>query len=103
MGLRCGRALLRWPLPFKRLDFLRHVGSRDAECSADGFDTDSVLFLFVSMFVIAGVLYLPEHLSFIASRAFYYYVGEEKYREQYHQADALRTGAVPPQGVNPEL
>lgn len=39
--------------------------------------TDSVLFLLLSLLIIAASLYLPEHLSIIASRIFYYYSGNE--------------------------
>ena len=38
--------------------------------------TDSFLFLFISMIIIATSLYLPSHISTMASRAFYYYAGE---------------------------
>jgi hypothetical protein len=37
---------------------------------------DSVLFLFVAMTSIAAALYLPDHISEIARRAFYYWAGE---------------------------
>jgi hypothetical protein len=36
-----------------------------------------VLFLLLSLLIIAASLYLPEHLSIIASRIFYYYSGNE--------------------------
>ena len=38
---------------------------------------DSILFLLLSLLIIAASLYLPEHLSIIASRIFYYYSGNE--------------------------
>jgi hypothetical protein len=38
---------------------------------------DSVLFLLLSLLIIAASLYLPEHLSIITSRIFYYYSGNE--------------------------
>ena len=38
--------------------------------------SDSFLFLFISMIIIATSLYLPSHISTMASRAFYYYAGE---------------------------
>ena len=65
------------PSPFFTLNFLL------ANCApADGFrqiknNTDSFLFLFLSMIVIAASLYLPEHISFIARRAWFYWGGEE--------------------------
>jgi len=37
---------------------------------------DSILFLFLSMVTIAASLYLPEHISFILRRAFYYVAGD---------------------------
>ncbi|KAF1990098.1 hypothetical protein K402DRAFT_390407 [Aulographum hederae CBS 113979] len=39
------------------------------------FIFNSFLFLFLSLIIIASSLYLPEHLSKLASRAFYYYAG----------------------------
>jgi hypothetical protein len=39
---------------------------------------DSVLFLLLSLLIIAASLYLPEHMSIIASRIFYYYSGNEQ-------------------------
>lgn len=38
--------------------------------------TDSFVFLFASMIVIAASLYLPEHISFLVNRAAYYLAGE---------------------------
>lgn len=43
----------------------------------DNSPADSVLFLLLSLLIIAASLYLPEHLSIIASRIFYYYSGNE--------------------------
>lgn len=40
-------------------------------------NADSVLFLLLSLLIIAASLYLPEHMSIIASRIFYYYSGNE--------------------------
>ncbi|KAI9697993.1 MAG: hypothetical protein M1836_004346 [Candelina mexicana] len=39
--------------------------------------TDSVLFLILSMIIIAASLYLPEHIATIANRAWFYYAGDE--------------------------
>ena len=39
-----------------------------------------MLFLLLSLLIIAASLYLPEHLSIIASRIFYYYSGNENAR-----------------------
>lgn len=38
---------------------------------------DSVLFLVLSMVVIAAALYLPEHVTMMARRACFYYAGDE--------------------------
>lgn len=37
--------------------------------------TDSIVFLFFSMVIIATSLYLPEHLIYVCSRAYYYMAG----------------------------
>ena len=39
--------------------------------------TDSFLFLFLSMIIIAASLYLPQHITNVASRAWFYYAGDE--------------------------
>ncbi len=39
--------------------------------------SDSILFLLLSLFIIAASLYLPEHVSIIASRIAYYFSGNE--------------------------
>lgn len=39
---------------------------------------DSVLFLLLSLLIIAASLYLPEHLSIIARRISYYFSGNEE-------------------------
>lgn len=39
--------------------------------------SDSVLFLVLSMVVIAAALYLPEHVTMMARRAWFYYAGDE--------------------------
>jgi len=38
---------------------------------------NSFLFFFLSMFILAVSLYLPHHVSTIASRAWFYYAGDE--------------------------
>jgi len=40
--------------------------------------TDSVLFLLLSLLIIAASLYLPEHLTIIANRMFYYLSGHQE-------------------------
>jgi hypothetical protein len=39
---------------------------------------DSVLFLLLSLLIIAASLYLPDHLTVIANRLFYYFSGNEE-------------------------
>ena len=38
---------------------------------------DSFLLLFISMIIIAASLYLPEHISTITKRAWFYWAGDE--------------------------
>lgn len=47
---------------------------------------DSVLFLFVSMTLIAAFLYLPDHVSTISRRAFYYWAGDASFRSTSQRA-----------------
>jgi hypothetical protein len=42
------------------------------------YHVDSVLFLLLSLLIIAASLYLPEHLTVIANRMFYYFSGNEE-------------------------
>jgi hypothetical protein len=51
--------------------------------------TDSVLFLLLSLLIIAASLYLPEHLTIIANRMFYYLSGNH---------ETLSSSAVPKTG-----
>lgn len=39
--------------------------------------SDSFIFLFFSMILIAASLYLPQHINFLTSRAWYYYHGHD--------------------------
>lgn len=39
--------------------------------------TDSFIFLFFSMILIAASLYLPQHIAFLTNRAWFYYHGDE--------------------------
>lgn len=39
--------------------------------------TDTFLFLFFSMIIVAMTLYLPQHIVFITKRAWFYYHGED--------------------------
>ncbi|KAF1923754.1 uncharacterized protein M421DRAFT_425458 [Didymella exigua CBS 183.55] len=68
-------AMLRW---FQRKRYQYEVTfSLYMLTSTEKFIFNSVLFLLLSLLIIAASLYLPEHLSIIASRIFYYYSGKE--------------------------
>jgi hypothetical protein len=54
--------------------YLMWIRTRDTKLTTC---LDSVLFLLLSLLIIAASLYLPEHLSIITSRIFYYYSGNE--------------------------
>lgn len=41
--------------------------------------TDSILFLLLSLFIIAASLYLPEHIAFMVNRMFYYFSGDSSH------------------------
>ncbi|TGO14000.1 hypothetical protein BTUL_0060g00590 [Botrytis tulipae] len=41
------------------------------------FIFNSFLFLFFSMIIIAMTLYLPQHITFLTNRAWFYYNGDE--------------------------
>lgn len=40
--------------------------------------TDSILFLLLSLLIIAASLYLPEHVGIIFNRVLYYFSGDEQ-------------------------
>ncbi|KAI9677659.1 MAG: hypothetical protein M1817_006614 [Caeruleum heppii] len=46
------------------------------------FIFNSFLFLFLSMIIIAASLYLPQHITKIASRALFYYAGDDAATEK---------------------
>ncbi|KAL6708370.1 hypothetical protein ACN47E_003294 [Coniothyrium glycines] len=68
-------ALLRW---FQRKRYQYEVTfSLYMLTSTEKFIFNSILFLLLSLFIIAASLYLPEHLTIIASRLSYYFSGNE--------------------------
>ncbi|CBX96926.1 predicted protein [Plenodomus lingam JN3] len=68
-------ALLRW---FQRKRYQYEVTfSLYMLTSTEKFIFNSVLFLLLSLLIIAASLYLPEHLSIIANRLAYYFSGNE--------------------------
>lgn len=56
--------------------------------------TDSFLFLFLSMIIIAASLYLPEHVAGIANRAFYYWAGDDSGDVAASSSKALRSAVT---------
>ncbi|KAF1938473.1 hypothetical protein EJ02DRAFT_457859 [Clathrospora elynae] len=68
--------LLRW---FQRKRYQYEVTfSLYMLTSTEKFIFNSVLFLLLSLLIIAASLYLPEHLTIIANRMFYYFSGNEE-------------------------
>ncbi len=59
------------------------------ETNLEYLGTDSVLFLLFSLTFIATVLYLPQHLQFIISRAWFYMHGDS-----YEPAAGLAKGVL---------
>jgi hypothetical protein len=53
---------------------------------------DSFLFLFISMIIVAASLYLPQHIMEIASRAWFYYAGDEGVRRVGGKWDVVASG-----------
>ncbi|KAL0637895.1 hypothetical protein Q9L58_003117 [Maublancomyces gigas] len=45
---------------------------------------NSFLFIFLSMLILAASLYLPHHVHTIASRAWFYYAGDEDMLHAQH-------------------
>ncbi|EDU46884.1 SPT-ssu domain containing protein [Pyrenophora tritici-repentis] len=69
-------ALLRW---FQRKRYQYEVTfSLYMLTSTEKFIFNSVLFLLLSLLIIAASLYLPEHLTIIANRMFYYLSGHQE-------------------------
>lgn len=54
--------------------------------------TDSFLFLFFSMIIIALTLYLPQHLTFLTNRAWFYYNGPESAKAAVESATSTVLG-----------
>ncbi|KAF2031693.1 hypothetical protein EK21DRAFT_62867 [Setomelanomma holmii] len=69
-------ALLRW---FQRKRYQYEVTfSLYMLTSTEKFIFNSILFLLLSLLIIAASLYLPDHLTIIANRLFYYFSGNEE-------------------------
>ncbi|KAH7073754.1 hypothetical protein BKA63DRAFT_514726 [Paraphoma chrysanthemicola] len=69
-------ALLRW---FQRKRYQYEVTfSLYMLTSTEKFIFNSVLFLLLSLLIIAASLYLPDHLTIVANRLFYYFSGNEE-------------------------
>ncbi|KAF2652431.1 hypothetical protein K491DRAFT_695598 [Lophiostoma macrostomum CBS 122681] len=69
-------SLLRW-LQRKRYQY-EVTFSLYMLTGTEKFIFNSVLFLLLSLFIIAASLYLPEHIVLIANRMFYYFSGDEQ-------------------------
>ncbi|KAF1917939.1 hypothetical protein BDU57DRAFT_445272 [Ampelomyces quisqualis] len=68
--------LLRW---FQRKRYQYEVTfSLYMLTSTEKFIFNSVLFLLLSLLVVAASLYLPDHLTVMANRLFYYFSGNEE-------------------------
>ncbi|KAF2463626.1 uncharacterized protein BDR25DRAFT_347117 [Lindgomyces ingoldianus] len=67
--------LLRW-LQRKRYQY-EVTFSLYMLTSTEKFIFNSILFLILSLLIIAASLYLPEHVQTIANRMFYYWFGDE--------------------------
>ncbi|KAF1961178.1 hypothetical protein CC80DRAFT_436786 [Byssothecium circinans] len=68
-------SLLRW-LQRKRYQY-EVTFSLYMLTSTEKFILNSLLFLLLSLFIIAASLYLPEHVLLIANRMFYYFSGDD--------------------------
>ncbi|KAF2243440.1 hypothetical protein BU26DRAFT_509950 [Trematosphaeria pertusa] len=69
-------SLLRW-LQRKRYQY-EVTFSLYMLTPTEKFIFNSILFLLLSLLIIAASLYLPEHLFLIANRMFYYFSGDEE-------------------------
>ncbi|KAF2016730.1 hypothetical protein BU24DRAFT_347070 [Aaosphaeria arxii CBS 175.79] len=75
-------SLLRW---FQRKRYQYEVTfSLYMLTSTEKFIFNSILFLLLSLLIIAASLYLPEHIYIMANRMFYYFSGDE---ETLHHAN----------------
>ncbi|KAL8693649.1 MAG: hypothetical protein Q9218_001559 [Villophora microphyllina] len=68
-------SLLRW-LQRKRYQY-EVTFSLYMLTPTEKFIFNSFLFLFISMIIIAALLYLPEHIVNLWYRAWYYYAGDD--------------------------
>ena len=68
-------SLLRW-LQRKRYQY-EVTFSLYMLTSTEKFILNSLLFLLLSLLIIAASLYLPEHVYIIANRMFYYFSGDD--------------------------
>ncbi|KAF2097445.1 hypothetical protein NA57DRAFT_77703 [Rhizodiscina lignyota] len=60
--------------------------------STEKFIFNSFIFLFAAMIIIATSLYLPEHLSIVVRRAFYYLAGDDGSVSQPPLESAIANG-----------
>lgn len=55
---------------------------------------DSILFLTLSMLLLACIVYLPDHISTMSRRAYYYFAGEMALKELSWQAAETLQGTA---------
>ncbi|ESZ92294.1 hypothetical protein SBOR_7334 [Sclerotinia borealis F-4128] len=58
------------------------------------FIFNSFLFLFFSMIIIAMTLYLPQHITFLTNRAWFYYNGDESAKYALTSASPVSVDAM---------
>lgn len=58
------------------------------------FIFNSFLFLFFSMIIIAMTLYLPQHITFLTNRAWFYYNGDESAKSALTSASPILDAVV---------
>ncbi|KAF9731795.1 hypothetical protein PMIN01_09724 [Paraphaeosphaeria minitans] len=86
-------SLLRW-LQRKRYQY-EVTFSLYMLTSTEKFILNSVLFLLLSLLIIAASLYLPEHIAFMANRMFYYFSGDSsRFTSQAAPKAEFATAAV---------
>ncbi|KAH7117649.1 hypothetical protein B0J11DRAFT_442086 [Dendryphion nanum] len=85
-------SLLRW-LQRKRYQY-EVTFSLYMLTATEKFIFNSVLFLILSLFIIAASLYLPEHILVIANRMFYYFSGDDSTLKPGSSAQQLLTAST---------
>ncbi|KAF2268973.1 hypothetical protein CC78DRAFT_454151 [Lojkania enalia] len=84
-------SLLRW-LQRKRYQY-EVTFSLYMLTPVEKFIFNSVLFLLLSLLIIAASLYLPEHITIIANRIVYYFLGDDDSRTNKAAQQVLSTSS----------